>query len=182
VHGVEVVNGALRGGAVDGWSFWARLLNGGHRLTAVGGSDEHTVDAPLDQNLGTPATVVYARELSEAGIVEGLKSGRVYLRTEGARGPELEFSAQSRGAVYQMGATIPPGSAVLTLRVEVRGAEGQTIEWIKNGERSGSQPAGPGAVSREVEASDGDWFSVIVRGRSGQATVMSNAIYVGRTR
>lgn len=37
--------------------------------------------------LGTPATVVWARELSEDAIVEGLKAGRVYLRT---RGPTVQ--------------------------------------------------------------------------------------------
>lgn len=189
VHGVEVVNGALRAGALDGWPFWARLLTAGHRLTAVGGSDEHTVDAPLDQRVGTPTTVVFARELSEAGIVEGLKSGRVYVRTQGARGPGLEFSAESTGVVYQMGATMPAAaSARVTLRVELHGAEGssfatategrQTIEWIRNGERFGSQPVGAGIHQRTVEARGGDWFSVIVRDPTGQATMLSNAIYV----
>ena len=181
VHGVEVVNGALRDGSLDGWAFWARLLNRGHRLTAVGGSDEHTIDAPLDQNLGTPATVVFARELSEAGIVEGLKSGRVYIRTQHARGPALEFSAESGGHVYQMGETIPAARAAsLALRVDLRGAEGQTVEWIRNGEPFAAQPVGAGDLRRLVEARDGDWLSVVVRDGAGRATLIANAIYIGR--
>lgn len=186
VHGVEVVNGALRdgalrGGSLDGWPFWARLLTAGHRLTAVGGSDEHTVDAPLDQNLGTPSTVVFARELSEAGIVEGLKSGRVYIRTQHARGPALEFSAESSGVVYQMGDTIPAAPpAGLTLRVELRGAEGQVVEWIRNGEPFARESVEARGLRRVVEAHDGDWFSVVVRDAAGRVTVFANAIYSGR--
>lgn len=181
MHGVEVVDGALRDGSLDGRAFWARLLNRGHRLTAVGGSDEHTVDAPLDQNLGTPATVVFARELSEAGIVEGLKSGRVYIRTQHPRGPALEFSAESGGAVYQMGDTIPaapPGG--VTLQVELRAADGQSVEWMRNGEPFAAQPVGAGRLRRMVEARDGDWFSVVVRDAAGRVTVFANAIYIGR--
>ncbi len=181
VHGVEVVNGALREGSTDGWAFWARLLNRGHRLTAIGGSDEHTVDAPQDQNLGTPTTVVFARELSEAGIVEGLKSGRVYIRTRHPRGPALEFSAEWGGAVYQMGEAIPAaGPVVATLRVDLQGAAGQTVEWIRNGATFDTQPVGAGQLRRVVEARDGDWFSVVVRDAAGGATVFANAIYLGR--
>lgn len=181
VHGVEVVNGALRDGSLDGWPFWARLLNRGHRLTAVGGSDEHTVDAPMDQNLGTPTTVVFARELSEAGIVEGLKSGRVYIRTQHPRGPVVEFSAESGGTVYQTGDTIPaapPGP--VTLQIELRGADGQTVEWIRNGEPFATQPVVAGGLRRVVEPRDGDWFSVVVRDTAGRVTVFANAIYIGR--
>jgi len=183
VQGVEVVNGALRQGSIDGWSFWARLLNRGHRLTAVGGSDEHTVDAPIDQNLGTPTTVIYARELSEAGIVEGLKSGRVYIRTESARGPALEFSAHSGGAIYRMGDTVPATpTASVSLRVELRGAEGQVVEWIRNGDVLEAVPVGAGALQREVVAADGDWYTVRVRNGAGRVTLIANAIYVGRPR
>lgn len=179
VQGVEVVNGALRMGSLDGWPFWARLLNCGHRLTAVGGSDEHTIDAPQDQNLGTPTTVVYARDLSEAGIVAGLKSGRVYIRTQGVGGPSLQFSAEWAGRVFEMGDTIPAGApSAATLQVEVTGSGAQTLEWIRSGEPLGTQSVSGGIQRRRVEMRDGDWFSVIIRDPAGQATVLSNAIYV----
>ena len=179
VHGVEVVNGALRAGSLDGWLFWARLLNRGHRLTAVGGSDEHTVDAPLDQNLGTPTTVVYARDLSEAAMVEGLKSGRAYIRTQSVSGPVLDFSAESAGAIFQMGDTIPAIAArFVTLQVDVKNAEGQIVEWIRRGEPFATEPVANGVQRRRVEARGGDWFSVIVRSATGQVTALSNAIYI----
>lgn len=180
LHGVEVINGALRQGSMDGWPFWTRLLNRGHRLTAVGGSDEHTVDAPQDQNLGTPTTVVFARELSEAGIVEGLKSGRVYIRTQHARGPALEFSAESAGETFQMGEAISTPATPVTLTVELERAAGQTVEWVRNGETFGAALVGAGVQRRRVDARAGDWFSVVVRDAAGQPTVISNAIHVGR--
>ncbi len=182
LHGVEVINGALRGGSMDGWPFWARLLNRGDRLTGVGGSDEHTVDAPQDQNLGTPTTVVFARELSEAGIVEGLKSGRVYIRTRNPKGPALALLAESAGETFEMGEVIPTPATPLTLIVELERAEGQIIEWVRNGEPFASDPVTAGARRRVVNAHAGDWFSVVVRDTAGQPTVVSNAIYVGRSR
>lgn len=178
VHGVELVNGALRPGSLDGWPYWASLLNRGHRLTAVAGSDEHTIDAPQDQNLGTPATVVYAAALSEPELVAGLKSGRVYIRTQNAQGPVLDFTAESSGQLFQMGDAIPAGAgSVATLQATVSNAEGQAIEWIRNGKPIGTEPAGAGGQRRRVQVHDGDWFSVIVRDPAGHATVFSNAIY-----
>ena len=64
------------------------------------------------------------------------------------------------------------------MRVELRGAEGQVVEWIRNGEPFAREPVEARGLRRMVEARDGDWFSVIVRDPTGQATVLSNAIYV----
>jgi hypothetical protein len=77
-----VVNADRRTGASSGWPVWVGLLNRGFHLTAVGGSDEHTPLESADRKLGTPATVVYAVELSESAIVTALKSGRVYIVRE----------------------------------------------------------------------------------------------------
>ena len=48
----------------------------------------------------------------------------------------------------------------------------------RNGELLGAQSVNGGIQRRRVEVRDGDWFSVIIRDPAGQATVLSNAIYV----
>lgn len=178
--GVEVVNGPLRSADQNGWAAWAAWLNRGLRLTAVGGSDEHTPDEVEDYALGTPTTVVWARELSEPAIVEGLKSGRVYIRTQGPGGPTLEFEAEAGGTKYRMGEVVPHSSTVgLRLRAVVGRADGQTLDWIRNGTVEASEPIGPAPNIRHVEARPGDWFSLVVRD-GHDTTVISNPIYVAR--
>ena len=180
IHGVEVVNGTTRRGTEWGWPIWAAWLNRGARLTAVGGSDEHTPDETGDYQIGEPTTVVWARELSEAGIVEGLKSGRVYVRTRGPRGPALEFDAEVGGRRYQMGEVAPLNQpARVRLRAEVRGADGHRIEWIRNGQVVAAQGVRSGACEQVIEAKPGDWFALVVRD-GDDPTLISNPVYLGQ--
>ncbi|MGC9467944.1 MAG: CehA/McbA family metallohydrolase [Anaerolineae bacterium] len=74
---------------------WDRLLRAGHRITAVGGSDVH--QAPLDGDrgsaaVGLPCTWVYARELSTAGLLAGIKAGHVFI-SELPSGPRISLWA-----------------------------------------------------------------------------------------
>lgn len=178
VHGVEIVNGDDSQGSRMGWPFWAAMLNRGHRLTAVGGSDEHTPDEIQDRGAGRPTTMVYARELSEAGIVDGLHSGRVYIRTQGVHGPALEFTAIRGDRIVQMGGNLAAGRA--TLQARLAGAAGQRLEWIRNGSVTATAAVGATEPMRlNVDARPGDWFALVLRD-GATPTVYSNAIYVER--
>jgi hypothetical protein len=177
VRGVEVVNGPSR--ALDGWRFWARLLNRGYRLTAVGGSDDHTPDDTADNRAGQPSTVVYADELSEDAVVDALKEGRAYVRVSGPQGPGLTaFEAVTGPFRAQMGGTVPPGRVRLTTTIQA--AAGMELTWIRRGESIGTSTLGAaGTASLDVKADAGDWLSLIVRDGDGP-TLFSNAIYVRR--
>ncbi|MCW5556770.1 MAG: CehA/McbA family metallohydrolase [Verrucomicrobiae bacterium] len=179
VLGVEVVNGPLAIPNQYGWDAWASWLNRGFRLTAVGGSDEHTPDEPYDYLLGMPTTVVWARELSEPAIIEGLKSGRVYIRVRGPKGPTLEFNAEVGAASYPMGAVLPSASARVRLRAAVGQADGQTLEWIRNGQTVATDIVRQAVMTHDFDAQPGDWFSLIVRDAL-LPTLLSNPIYVAR--
>src|SRR5262245_14230241 len=93
IHAIEIVNGDTVDGKLAGWPLWAKMLNAGLHLTAIGGSDDHTADETIDRAVGRPATVVYARELSEPALLEGLTRGLAYVRTRGTSGPTLQFEA-----------------------------------------------------------------------------------------
>ena len=166
LNAVEIVNGGLADGPMSGWSFWASMLNRGHHLTAIGGSDEHTPDETADQRIGTPTTVVYASNLSERAIVDGIRQGRVYVRTRSPEGPTLEMWAEAMDTRVQPGEKAPPGQ--LGLRAVVGRAEGQRFEWIRNGTvlASGYVPAN-GRIRQDVKATSGDWFSLVLRDSGG---------------
>ena len=94
---MELVNGTNVEGPTAGLAFWQARLNEGHRITAIGGSDDHAVRSARVR-LGTPTTVVLAAGLSESELLDGVRSGRVYIRTRGPEGPSLDIAitAESR--------------------------------------------------------------------------------------
>ncbi len=72
-----------------------RLQRKGHDITAVGASDSHRAGAQdlLFSPIGEAQTVVYAPELSETGIRDGILAGHAYIKFFGSHGPDLRFEA-----------------------------------------------------------------------------------------
>lgn len=76
---VEVINGkTLEKDAYDNFSDWFALLNAGHRLTAVAGSDSHTVAQPV----GHCRTYIRSstddpRRIDVGEVVENILAGKV---------------------------------------------------------------------------------------------------------
>ena len=120
--------------AVEGWqapwffgnhlslAFWEDLLRQGERPTLVGGSDKH--QGPFSGQLsgyevGTPTTWVYARALSERGILDGIRAGHVYVSRAPA-GPRLSFTARAAGQEAVIGETLKLGrGAEITFHCQV---------------------------------------------------------------
>jgi hypothetical protein len=111
VTAVEVANGGTMRltGSVEGQfshlPFWEALLDRGCRPTAIGGSDSHDPDAPLERQfpVGTPTTVVYARDLSQIAILDGVRSGRVFVDLAGRPGTSVDLSASAGTSMAVMG-------------------------------------------------------------------------------
>jgi hypothetical protein len=69
----------------------------GFDITAVGSSDSHKAgNAPsiTTAPVGEATTVVYAPELSERGIRDGVLAGHAYVKFFSPTGPDLRFSAR----------------------------------------------------------------------------------------
>jgi hypothetical protein len=179
VRGIEIVNGPITEDPSAAWQWWAELTNAGHHLVAVGGSDSHD-PASSTRRLGQPATVVFASELSEAGIAAGLKSGRVYVRTEGPDGPSIELHGRSGGRRAEMGGSLPAGT--VRLAADVVHARGQECVWIRRGRviRVNRIESEVASLALETDAVPGDWFTIVIRSRRGP-TVLGNAIYIDRS-
>ena len=183
---LEVVNGAVAEGPLSGMAAWERSLNAGHRVTGIGGSDNH--DARLDparaQAVGRPATVVRAASLSHDAILAGLRAGHAFIDVQGTRDRRLEMAARTADRSAAMGDAIvvSPGEAV-TLEVRVTGAAGGRIEF-----RGGPGlvvppplPVPPDAAPVTVAiAADGagQWVRADVRGPDGALWLIGNPIYL----
>jgi hypothetical protein len=191
LQAIEVVNGHFAEGPYSGTSFWHQRLQEGHRLTAIGGSDAHDVSATATEGslpparVGVPATVVYARSLSQADILEGLRAGNVFVDVSGTRDRSVELSAQADDRAATMGGEIVLARgerAAVTVRG--RNLEGGRLEIVRDG----------GVISRvEIDAQEfthsfdehGDgaphWVRVDVRDAGGKLALIGNPIYINRS-
>jgi hypothetical protein len=120
---------------------WEELLSQGHRLAAVGGSDDHragTDTGPLASPIGHPTTLVYAPELSEAAILAGLRAGRTVVKLQDASDPMLGLSLEGRTA-----------SALAT------GASGDALVWVVDGVKSAPEPISADPAELVLELPEG---------------------------
>lgn len=133
VHTMEVVTGPPTNPfvptAIDKWT---RLLQAGHRVTAVSGSDDK-----LGPHLGSSATAVFAPELSRPALADALRAGHAYVRARGVhRSPSLELRAvDDEGKAGIFGDTLLARRATVT--VTVTGGTGQRLRILRNGAEVG---------------------------------------------
>jgi hypothetical protein len=92
--------------------FWESVLETGKHAPAVGGSDDHRggeSNTGLDSAIGSPTTLVFAADLSEASILAGLRAGRTVVKLEGPDDPMVELTSGSAlvGDTVRSSAQIP---------------------------------------------------------------------------
>jgi hypothetical protein len=204
VNAIEVANGgraAERGGAFDdgkgsGTAWWEALLDKGFHLTAIGGSDNHdaidghaaTSPVGAQAPVGTPATVVYAQDLSQAGILAGVRSGRVFIDLEGSHPDRLlEIVASTPGqSPVNMGGTLKAMKRKpVTVTVHVKGMSGQKVEIITGGRIIHPAPD-DGAIGSDDSSLSiviprdhvGRWVRADVRSPDGRRILIGNPVYV----
>jgi hypothetical protein len=119
------------------------LARAGHVVAAVSGSDSHSggnsgAGDVTGTPVGSPATMVYARALSERGIADAVHAGHTYVRSFGLDSPELRLTA---GKAI-MGDTVHAPSASFTAQVIGPGAgpEPLTLMVTRNGSVIDSVP------------------------------------------
>jgi hypothetical protein len=133
---VEVATGGLdKAGkffTADAIKYWDALCGQGLHLAAIGGSDDHRAGVDLDafqSPIGDPTTLVWADELSTAGLLAGIRAGRTVVKLQGPGDPMVELSADPPPAVD----TITADAATLT--ITVTGAPpGSTVRLVRNGD------------------------------------------------
>lgn len=109
-------------------ALWDQHLSSGYRIVGVGGTDSHNPFEGLHE-FGQVYTYVFADELSERGIVEGIKRGIVYI----SKGPQMRFTASNEfGLKAEMWESLPNDTPI-TFNVEFQWEKPLVIFVIKNG-------------------------------------------------
>lgn len=129
VDAIEVWNGRWNIDDEMSLRIWQRLLQHGHRIVAVGGSDSHGAH----QRVGLPQTVVHAAQLSTPALVEALRRGRCYVAESSAVTVELTASGGAGGDTVTAGTgetLVVPPTAPVTVNASVCGAPGTSLAII----------------------------------------------------
>jgi len=140
VTGIEVANGYDEFAehprdekAGTGLDWWQKLLDQGFRLTAMGGSDTHDVGIGT-LGVGVPTTVVYAEDLSERAILQGVRAGHVFVDVEGSRDRLLIADASAGSASAQMGDALnAPAGSTIHISVRVTGCRAARLALLMQG-------------------------------------------------
>ncbi len=146
---LEVWNGPWVVNNYQSLTLYDRLLCQGRRMTAVGGSDIHVVsmpDAPYPYELGNPTTHVYAGELSERGILDGLRMGRICITADPTE-QWAELRAEAGGQSAVMGEALTSGDQ-WRVTVEARGLDDAVVALISDGNEIACLPV---SAARGVE-------------------------------
>lgn len=180
ITAVEAVNGVQ-----SDIPFWEAQLNRGFRLTAIGGSDSHNTDSmpPGPGAVGTPTTVVYANELSEASILDGIRAGHSFIDVEGSADRLLEFTATAGAQKAAMGDVlqVAPESYVM-FTVHVVGLPNGRVEIIEDGKPldiSIPSPITDHVWSFSIRADRWQhWLRINVRSPEAKLLLVGNPIYL----
>jgi hypothetical protein len=187
-HAVEVWNGPWDGDSNNesNLDLWYRWLNVGHRLAATAGTDAHGAYEDGDAGRSLGFNVVYARERSEAGILEAIRLRHLYLSS----GPRLILSGRQAGGetgpVASMGDVLcsAPGETAAGRTVEVvcrweSCPPGAVLRSIVDGRLRDSRPVdGAGSQSWTLAPGEDHWCTAELRDGAGDMLALTNPIFL----
>ncbi|MBA3459024.1 MAG: CehA/McbA family metallohydrolase [Deltaproteobacteria bacterium] len=139
VQGIEIITGkwefverAFTPGAI---ALWDTQEDAGHRLAAIGGSDDHRAGMDTSATgtpIGSPTTLVLADNLSEAAITDAIRHGRTIVQLRGPDDPLVNFTLDLGDRSAEIG---DEDNVVSTakLRVDVTGGTGMFVQIWRDG-------------------------------------------------
>ncbi len=142
--------------------WWESLTDEGHRLAAVGGSDDHragTDTGPFASPIGSPTTLVYADELSVTGVLDAIRAGRTAVKLQDPADPMAELTAAGGEA-----------------SVRVTGGAGGQLAWVIDGEEVGRDEVGADDVTLRRPLDPGSRARVEVW-RDGHPTTVTSHVW-----
>jgi hypothetical protein len=190
---VEAVNGASSGaatggveGPVSGIPFWLDALRSGKGLTAIGSSDNHDPSREGRDAIGAVTTVVFAADLTQAAILQGIRDGRAFIDMTGTGDVHLDFVATAAGAEAAMGGDLPVDAGTpVRIAADVAAPAGATLELRRGGELLQALPVerGRSLHNLSLPAGAGEqnvWLAL--RDKEGALLAMSNAVRITPTK
>jgi hypothetical protein len=180
VTAIEAINGLTTQPPLAGLDFWYDKLNRGFRITGIGSSDNHDPAAarPGSAPIGRPATVVYAHNLSQPAILDGIRAGNIFIDVEGSRDRMLEVAVISGKARAAMGETVTTPAATLSVEARIAGVATGTAQLIANGKEQARKPSAP-ALSFDIPRTAAcGWVAVNVLGPDERKLLIGNPVYI----
>lgn len=121
---VEVWNGPWSGLNEIALEYWTDLLAGGHRKTAVGGSDFHRIGESGGRDIGTPTSWVYLEETPSARkILQAVQAGHVSV-SAGPEGPFVDLRGGADNRVIGGDCCRITDESSFHLQITCRGGDG----------------------------------------------------------
>jgi hypothetical protein len=119
-------------------SLWDQLEDAGHRIAAVGGSDDHSGanQGGIDPaEVGSPCTLVLADNLSEAAIVDALKHHHTAVQLHGPEDPFVELTmTNGDGTTAEVGDDVT-GVKTANMTIHVTTGNGSFAQIWRDGEQ-----------------------------------------------
>ncbi|MBB6218820.1 putative metal-dependent phosphoesterase TrpH [Anaerosolibacter carboniphilus] len=162
---------------------WTQWLNEGYRITAIAGSDLHSLKT-YGVHLGKLINHVYSKNLSQLALLEAIKGGRVFL----SMGPKVYFTANDGMDCYMIGDIIKTNkNRKITFSIHAVNVDSRMeIRVIKDGqvlECYESQGKEPVALCFQEEVSQKAWYRIEIHDKSAKDTMdsllaITNPIYI----
>jgi MYXO-CTERM domain-containing protein len=135
IHGVEIETGGFRQAgflfADEAIAFWETLLDEGHHVAALGGSDDHQAGTSTGSPIGDPTTMIFAANLSVASLRTGIQNSRTVVKLQGPDDPMIVLDTNP--ARTGDTATSPTDATPVVLTATVTGGVGTRFRFVKNG-------------------------------------------------
>ncbi|WP_186579902.1 CehA/McbA family metallohydrolase [Aquibacillus kalidii] len=163
---------------------WDTLLNDGHRIFGIGGSDSHLLpeesymEGGPPSVIGDPCTYVYATHLSAESILRAVSEGKVYV----SRSQEIDILIKVNNEIVSLGSEVTAGNVEFCLKFW-ENQDDLVVEWIVDGEIDKRSPVvGAEPLVESIDLSDRpfSWTRFQVRRVDGELIAFSNPIFKGR--
>jgi hypothetical protein len=163
--------------------YWDSQLRAGHRLAAVGGSDNHNATIPPgdESAIGWPVTAVEADELSVPAILDAIRRGRSFVDLTASRDKTLDFEADADGASAKMGGTLHTAHETpIHVSIHSIATRGSVVHLLLDGDDSNAPlPLQADTANTTINAGAGrHWLRVEVHDESGVTELMSSPLYI----
>jgi hypothetical protein len=171
---VEVWNGPWDGdsGNEGNLALWYQWLNEGRHMIATAGTDSH---GPHDDTHALGYPVVYAETLSEAGVLDAIRRGHLYLSS----GPQLRLTATGADGALAMMGDVVAGQQVTVHAAWDACPPGVTLRLIVNGVVYEAWLAGnTGSRAWMLDTGHDHWCSLELRGPAGEILALTNPVFL----
>lgn len=169
---VEIWNGPWLGDSYNenALALWYDWLNQGLRMIATAGTDTH---ATADYAAKPGFNVLYADELSQAGIFQALRAGHSYL----SAGPQLSLTATTATQQWLMGDTVDQAATLASTWATC--PAGASLRVIAQGRLLHQQAIDEqGRYAWSMNPGEADWYVVEVRSEQGELLAITNPLFV----